>query len=118
MEEKKEIQIELSAEVAEGILLQSRYYFSCSVGVRYRLYPHDSGCSQSSGEIAYHSHSRACQTIVIRLAGQHTQIRSSIRAYTNERSSTGRYASFHGSRRGSLTTDRRRILSNSLSFRV
>ena len=117
MEEKKEIQIELSAEVAEGIY-SNLSIISCSVGVRYRLYPHDSGCSQSSGEIAYHSHGRACQTIVIRLAGQHTQIRSSIRAYTNERSSTGRYASFHGSRRGSLTTDRRRILSNSLSFRV
>ena len=77
MEEKKEIQIELSAEVAEGIY----------------------------SNLAIISHAPS-------------QIRSSIRAYTNERSSTGRYASFHGSRRGSLTTDRRRILSNSLSFRV
>ena len=113
MEEKKEIQIELSAEVAEGI-----YSNLAIISHAPSEFVIDSGCSQSSGEIAYHSHGRACQTIVIRLAGQHTQIRSPIRAYTNERSSTGRYASFHGSRRGSLTTDRRRILSNSLSFRV
>ena len=101
MEEKKEIQIELSAEVAEGIysnLAIISHAFRRSSFIDF--YPHDSGCSQSSGEIAYHSHGRAYQTIVIRLAGQHTQIRSTIRAYTNERSSTGWYASFHlGSRR-------------------
>ncbi len=118
MEEKKEIQIELSAEVAEGIysnLAIISHAPSEFVIDFIRMTP---GAPKASGEIAYHSHGRACQTIVIRLAGQHTQIRSTIRAYTNERSSTGWYASFHGSRRGSLTTDRRRILSNSLSFRV
>ena len=111
MEEKKEIQIELSAEVAEGI------YSNLAI-ISHAPSEFVIDFIRMTPEIAYHSHGRACQTIVIRLAGQHTQIRSSIRAYTNERSSTGRYASFHGSRRGSLTTDRRRILSNSLSFRV
>ena len=109
MEEKKEIQIELSAEVAEGIysnLAIISHAPSEFVIDFIRMTPGAPKAPVKS------------QTIVIRLAGQHTQIRSSIRAYTNERSSTGRYASFHGSRRGSLTTDRRRILSNSLSFRV
>ena len=112
MEEKKEIQIELSAEVAEGI------YSNLSIISHAPSEFVIDFIRMTPGAPKAHSHGRACQTIVIRLAGQHTQIRSSIRAYTNERSSTGRYASFHGSRRGSLTTDRRRILSNSLSFRV
>ena len=106
MEEKKEIQIELSAEVAEGI------YSNLSI------------ISHAPSEFVIDfirmtpGAPKAPVKSRIILTAEHTQIRSSIRAYTNERSSTGRYASFHGSRRGSLTTDRRRILSNSLSFRV
>ena len=117
MEEKKEIQIELSAEVAEGIysnLAIISHAPSEFVIDFIRMTPGAPKAPVKSRIILTAEHAKR----LLFLAGQHTQIRSTIRAYTNERSSTGWYASFHGSRRGSLTTDRRRILSNSLSFRV
>lgn len=101
MEEKKEIQIELSAEVAEGI------YSNLSI------------ISHAPSEFVIDfirmtpGAPKAPVKSRIILTAEHAK-----RLLSNERSSTGRYASFHGSRRGSLTTDRRRILSNSLSFRV
>ena len=115
MEEKKEIQIELSAEVAEGIysnLAIISHAPSEFVIDFIRMTPGAPKAPVKSRIILTAEHAKRL------LFALQDQIRSSIRAYTNERSSTGRYASFHGSRRGSLITDEKRILSNSLSFRV
>ena len=115
MEEKKEIQIELSAEVAEGIysnLAIISHAPSEFVIDFIRMTPGAPKAPVKSRIILTAEHAKRL------LFALQDNIRKYEAQFGPIQMNDPQRASFHGSRRGSLITDEKRILSNSLSFRV
>lgn len=118
MEEKKEIQIELSAEVAEGIYsnLSIISHAPSEFVIDFiRMTPGAPKAPVKSRIILTAEHAKR---LLFALQDNIRKYEAQFGPIQMNDPQRGGMPPFMGSRRGSLTTDRRRILSNSLSFRV